>query len=172
MEIIVANYNPDWPVAYQKEEIKITQTLGATLSRSYHIGSTSVPGLMAKPIIDILLAVHDLQELDDKSSEMAELGYEVMGAYGIPGRRYFRKGINRRTHHVHAFKTGDSNLKRHLAFRDYLIAHPEIAREYGHLKYQISQNCDNDMGKYCDAKDPFVKLHEQNALEWYQKVGH
>ena len=166
MQIIVVPYNPEWPQKFQEESIQIRQILGEVLVDIHHIGSTSVPGLMAKPIIDMLLDVRSLYELDAQSQSFEALGYEVMGAYGIPGRRYFRKGGDNRTHHIHAFQSGDSNLTRHLAFRDYLRAHPEVADTYGKLKLEIAQTCDNDMEKYGDGKDAFVKLYEGKALEW------
>ena len=84
----------------------------------HHIGSTSIPGIFAKPIIDILLEVSDLEKLDKQSHALVALGYERLGEFGIVGRRYFRKnsasGI--RTHHVHAFQTGNAEIERHLAF--------------------------------------------------------
>ncbi len=166
MQIIISNYNPDWPLAFQKEEGLLIRALGDVVLKVHHIGSTSVPGLKAKPIIDIILEVTDLDALDQRNAELEQLGYEVKGEYGIPRRRYFRKGSERRTHHIHSFQTGDSNIERHVAFRDYLIAHPDIAEEYAQLKIAIARRCDGDMGRYCDEKDAFVKLHEQKALEW------
>ena len=91
------------------------------LERLHHIGSTAIPGIFAKPIIDLLLEVGNIGELDDRSSFMGELGYEAMGEFGIPGRRYDRKnnasGI--RTHQVHAYESGSPEVERHIAFRDY-----------------------------------------------------
>ena len=166
MQIIVADYNPNWPLMFQKEAQLLSDTLGDLIVKVHHIGSTSVPGLKAKPIIDIILEVSDLNLLDKQNAEMEELGYEAKGEYGIPRRRYFRKGGDRRTHHIHSFQTGDNNILRHVAFRDYLIAHPEIAAEYAQLKSAIAARCDNDMGRYCDEKDPFIQLHEKRAIRW------
>ena len=168
MQVRIVEYAPAWPQEYEKEATSIISILGDVLKNSFHIGSTSVPDLSAKPIIDILLEVSDLDALDAKNQHMELLGYEVKGEYGIPGRRYFRKGGDNRTHHVHAFKSGDPNLKRHLAFRDYLRAHPNIAQAYGRLKLEIANKGKDDMISYSDAKDPFIKLHEQKALIWYK----
>ncbi|MEO0338014.1 MAG: GrpB family protein [Bacteroidota bacterium] len=166
MQIIVSDYNPNWPLIFQKEAKTLSDTLGNIIIKVHHIGSTSVPGLKAKPIIDIILEVVDLEALDQQNGQMEMLGYEVKGEYGIPGRRYFRKGRDRRTHHIHSFQTGDDNILRHVAFRDYLIAHPEIAEEYAQLKTAIAARCNNDRERYCDEKDPFIQEHEKRAIAW------
>ena len=170
MDVIVVPYNPNWPKEFEQEAHEIRDILGPILLHCHHVGSTAVPGLMAKPIIDMMPEVSDLEFLDSKSAEFEALGYEVMGEYGIPGRRYFRKGGDNRTHHVHAFLSGDSNLERHLAFRDYLIAHESVAKAYGDLKFDIASRCNNDMDQYCDEKDEFVQTHEALAVEWYRKL--
>ncbi|MEL7118355.1 MAG: GrpB family protein [Bacteroidota bacterium] len=168
MQVRIVKYNPAWPKEFEQEAASIKATLDEVLTNIFHIGSTSVPGLVAKPIIDIMLEVTDLLALDAKSQDMEQLNYEVMGEYGIPGRRYFRKGGDHRTHHVHAFLTGDPNLKRHLAFRDYLRAHPDIALAYGALKLEIANKGNGDTAHYSESKDPFIKLHQRKALKWYE----
>ena len=167
MKVVVVKYTPNWIKKFEAESAKLQNQIGSIINNIYHIGSTSVPNLMAKPIIDILLDVKNLSQLDGKNSIWENLGYEVMGEYGISGRRYFRKGGDHRTHHVHAFKSGDANLLRHIAFRDYLVAHKKVADEYGQLKLDISRRCGNDMAQYCDEKDAFVKHHEALALKWF-----
>lgn len=167
MLVNVHPYDPNWLNDFLSESKKIKNILGELLIKNHHIGSTAVPNLMAKPIIDMMPEVSDLDLLDTKKKAFEDLGYEVMGELGIPGRRYFRKGGDNRTHQIHAFQAGDPNLIRHLAFRDYLIAHPVIAKEYGDLKFQIAQRCNHDIEQYCDEKDAFVKYHEQLALAWY-----
>ena len=91
MRIQVVPYDPAWQSEFEAEAKRIARTLGKIVVRLHHIGSTAIPGILAKPIIDFLVEVDDIVELDDKSSAMEELGYEVMGEYGILGRRYFRK---------------------------------------------------------------------------------
>ena len=168
MQIFVVLYNPGWITEFENESNKIKQILGNILHKSHHIGSTAVPGLAAKPIIDILLEVTSLDQLDNKSIDFENLAYEVKGEFGIKGRRYFRKGGDSRTHQIHAFESGDHNVLRHLVFRDYLIAHENIAKEYGALKMQIAKKCNHDIDKYCDDKDPFIKEHETKALSWFE----
>lgn len=135
----------------------------------HHIGSTSVPGLKAKPIIDILLAVKDVGALDAFDAEMKALGYTPRGEYGIPGRRFYLKGLHNRTHHIHAFNAGSAGAQRHLAFRDYLIAHPDIAKKYEILKVRCAEECHNNIDRYCEGKHDFVQAHEKKALEWKKR---
>ena len=124
-----------------------------------------MPGLCAKPIIDILMGVQALDPLDQLAPQMEALGYEVMGAFGMPGRRYFRKdnAQGRRTHQVHAFELTSPHLARHLAFRDYLRAHSEVATAYGALKRSLQGQTSE---AYMDGKDPFIQRVEQDALTW------
>jgi GrpB-like predicted nucleotidyltransferase (UPF0157 family) len=99
---------------------------------------------------------------------MESLGYEVMGEYGIPGRRYFRKdnreGI--RTHHIHAFEAGSAEVERHLAFRDYMIAHPVDAQRYSELKRKLAEEHPQNMDGYMDGKDGFIKEMDRRAAQW------
>jgi GrpB-like predicted nucleotidyltransferase (UPF0157 family) len=148
----------------------IAKAIPDTLIALHHIGSTSVPGLAAKPIIDMLAEVPTLDALDAASAKLDALGYEAMGAFGIEGRRYFRKTdpAGRRTHHLHAFERGSPHLVRHLAFRDYLRAHPEKAAAYGALKLALLED-GGSRETYQDAKAPFVAEIEREALAWRQR---
>jgi GrpB-like predicted nucleotidyltransferase (UPF0157 family) len=166
MKIEVVPYNPLWPAQFESERSAIAGSLGDILDQSHHIGSTAVEGLSAKPIIDIILEVHSLESLDQATSKLEMMGYEAKGEFRIPGRRYFRKGGFHRTHQIHAFTSGDPNVLRHLAFRDYLKAHPEVMREYSELKARLAADCNDDLDRYCDGKDSFVKHHEAKAIEW------
>ena len=99
---------------------------------------------------------------------MESLGYEVMGEYGIPGRRYFRKdnreGI--RTHNIHAFEAGSAEVERHVAFRDYMIAHPADACRYSELKRKLAEEHPQSMDGYMDGKDGFIKEMDRRAAQW------
>ncbi|WP_299022791.1 GrpB family protein [uncultured Photobacterium sp.] len=164
--IEVVSYDPKWAELFELESRAISDVVGQTVVNIHHIGSTSVTGLAAKPIIDILLEVTDLHSLDVLSSGLISLGYESKGEFGIAGRRFFQKGGNNRTHHLHAFKVGDSNVVRHIAFRDYLIAHPDIATEYGRLKTKVALGCNNDPDSYCSGKNDFIKYHVLQSLKF------
>ncbi|WP_163856898.1 GrpB family protein [Paenibacillus elgii] len=171
MNITVVEHNPNWKEEYLKEEREIKEILQDELVNSFHIGSTSVPGLKAKPIIDILLVVHEINKLDNYSTQFEKLGYEVMGEFGICGRRYFRKGGSNRTHHIHAFQYDNvQEIERHLSFRDYLCHHPEISKDYGELKSELAKKYPNDIERYGDGKDDFVKNVEKQALIWHWTV--
>jgi GrpB-like predicted nucleotidyltransferase (UPF0157 family) len=168
--IIVVLYNPDWPVQFQAEAAKITAIFGQELLAIHHIGSTSVPDLSAKPIIDIMPVVRDIEQVDAFNPAMIELGYEPRGEYGIPGRRYFSKGDDAsRTHHVHAFALDSPEVDRHLDFRDYLIAHPETAKYYATLKAELARQFPNDIFGYMAGKDGFIKETLLKAQQWRVK---
>lgn len=164
-------HDPGWCVQFEEEADRIALALGGIVVCLHHIGSTAIPGLCAKPIIDILLEVDGIVRLDEKSSAMEQLGYEAMGEFGIPGRRYYRKddttGI--RTHHVHAFQAGSPQIERHLAFRDYMIAHPGEAQAYGSLKQRLVRDHPDDIQAYLDGKDLYIKEHEIKALSWWSR---
>ncbi|MCL9783614.1 GrpB family protein [Vibrio sp. S4M6] len=169
----VIEHNDEWQRNFNQEKSLLSGVLEASnVAQIHHIGSTSVEGLCAKPIIDILLEVHSLEELDANTKEMESLGYEAKGEFGIEGRRYFQKSAEKRTHQVHAFLLDSRQAKRHLAFRDYLRAFPDIASEYGRIKKEAAAMCQNDIEVYMDYKDGFIKEHEAKALEWikYQKA--
>ncbi len=102
--LTVVDYDEMWPTLFENERTLLQMTLGKVISRIHHIGSTSVPGLSAKPVIDILIEVANLEELDSLNQAMEGVGYTVRGENGILNRRYFTKGGNQRSHHIHAFK--------------------------------------------------------------------
>ncbi len=102
------------------------------------------------------------------AARMESLGYEAKGEFGIPGRRYFRRGnaVGVRTHQVHAFDVSSAQADRHLAFRDYLKSHPEVARAYGELKRRLAARFPNDIDGYMEGKDSFAKQYEAEGLAW------
>ncbi len=132
--IVVTDYNPLWAEEYRKEFALIKAVLGSLCTAIHHIGSTAVPSLKAKPVIDIMPVVSDIAAVDNLRGQFEAAGYEYLGEFGIAGRRYLRKGGDERTHQVHIF--GEENtreIERHLAVRDYLLCHPQYAAAYGEL---------------------------------------
>jgi GrpB-like predicted nucleotidyltransferase (UPF0157 family) len=119
-KIEVVPYDPLWRKAFEAEAKNVGSVLGENVVAIHHIGSTAIPNIYAKPVIDLLVEVKDITEVDGRSLAIEALDYEVMGEFGISGRRYFRKdneeGI--RTHQIHAFETGSAEIERHIAFRD------------------------------------------------------
>ncbi|MEO6104064.1 MAG: GrpB family protein [Pseudoxanthomonas sp.] len=171
--IHVVSHDPGWAVKFEIEANRIVKALEAAAVRAHHIGSTAIPQTKAKPIIDILLETGSLEALDQKAPMLESLGYEAMGEFGIPGRRYFRLNAadGTRTHQVHAFEAGVPNVHRHIAFRDYLRAHPLVAKEYGSLKERLAEMYPHDRSAYNQGKDGFVKEHERRALLWVGSSG-
>jgi GrpB-like predicted nucleotidyltransferase (UPF0157 family) len=164
----VVPHDPRWREAFEAEAKQVAAALGENVVAIHHIGSTAIPDIYAKPVVDFLVEVRDITEVDGRSPAMESLGYEVMGEYGIPGRRYFRKdnreGI--RTHHIHAFEAGSAEVVRHLAFRDYMIAHPADAQRYSELKRKLAEENPQSMDGYIDGKDDFIKEIDRRAARW------
>lgn len=168
-EIVLAEADPGWSEAFTVETERIRPAFGALLIALHHIGSTAVPGLRAKPVIDLLAVVSNVHALDAQAARFQALGYEVMGEFGLPGRRYFRRddphGV--RTHQVHAYaQQSSSEIERHLNFRDYIREHPETARAYANLKQRLAADCHGDVRCYSDGKAAFIREIEQRAALW------
>ena len=159
----VVSYNPNWREMYKEESEKIKNILNDIVIDIHHIGSTAIPGIKAKPVIDILVEVKDIEGVDQYNHKMKELGYEAMGEYGILKRRFFRKGENNRTHHIHIFQVGNEEIKRHINFKEYLIAHPDKAREYSKLKEKLANKYSYDVENYSNSKSDFIKKIDRKA---------
>lgn len=157
-----------WREAFAKESKQVAVAMGENVVAIHHIGSMAIPSIYAKPIIDLLVEVKKITKVDEQNAVMETLDYEAMGELGIPGRRYFRKhnAAGVRTHHIHAFEAGSVEVKRHLAFRDYMIAHPEDAQKYSELKRVLAKKYPQDIYGYMDGKDGFIREMERKALEW------
>lgn len=166
--ITVLDYDPEWPLKYNKERDHIIEILKDNCISIYHIGSTSVPGLAAKPVIDIMAVVRSLERTDLAAEKFSDLGYEYLGEFGIAGRRYLRKGGDERTHQLHIFQTDDwKNIQRHLAFRDYMRIHKKERAAYAKLKKDLARKLPYDIDGYCDGKENFVREMEELALSQY-----
>ena len=144
-------YDDAWPARYTAEADQIRAALGAQLRRIEHVGSTAVPGLVAKPIVDIALSVESFESLDTAALET--LGYVYRSEYDdeFPNRRYFSKP----DFHVHAYEREHEEFMDFVRFRDYLRTHPEDAEAYAVLKRRVA--AENDRETYRDAKAPFVE---------------
>jgi GrpB-like predicted nucleotidyltransferase (UPF0157 family) len=166
-KVKVVPYDPAWPEMFAREADEIAEVFGPEVVAIHHIGSTSIPNLCAKPIVDVLVEVRDIERVDDFDDEMTERGYQPKGEFGIPGRRFFIKGGDAtRTHHVHVFQTGHPDVERHLSFRDYMIRHPEDARAYGRLKEELAQKFPEDIEGYMAGKDGLIKEMDRKAAAW------
>ncbi|SEA98893.1 GrpB domain, predicted nucleotidyltransferase, UPF0157 family [Thalassobacillus cyri] len=168
-KVEVVDYNKLWPEEFKKEAESLRTIMESILMNIHHIGSTSVAGLPAKPVIDIMPVVKKIEHVDPYNEAMEAIGYEAKGEHGIPSRRFFKKGGDDRTHHVHVFESGSPDIERHLAFRDYMRSHPEEAEAYGQLKIDLARKSPTDIQAYMDGKDSFIKDRERRALAWYRK---
>ncbi|WLR56461.1 GrpB family protein [Mesobacillus subterraneus] len=164
----VVPYNHEWKTLFGKEKQLLESIFLPAEVEIYHIGSTSVPGLSAKPIIDIMLAADSLEQVEKATPAIEGAGYEAKGENGIPRRRYFQKhdenGV--RKVHLHSFEKGSHQLHRHLVFRDYLRAHPREARKYAEVKEKAAQKYEYDIESYISEKSPIVKELENKAMQW------
>lgn len=170
-DVEVVAYNPEWKGLFEKEAFLIQEALGPNCLTVHHIGSTSVPGLNAKPILDILPVVNDILEVDKANKAMEQLGYAVKGESGIAFRRFFYKGDPVRTHNVHVFEKGDPEIDRYLKFRDWLITHTEDRDSYANLKKDLALKFPRDILSYTMAKEAFVaSIDAKDGFQGYRMV--
>lgn len=169
--IEVVNHSPKWAALFKEEAARLKGVMGSQILAAHHIGSTSVPGLRAKPVLDFLIEVQNIAQVDNYNEAMGQIGYESLGENGLPRRRYFRKFKNHKhTHHVHIWQRGDEEVGRHLAFRDYLISHPTRADAYGSLKNDLVERYGGDREQYIAGKDDFCKQTEKDAVDWQKRL--
>jgi GrpB-like predicted nucleotidyltransferase (UPF0157 family) len=162
--ILVIPYDPQWPAQYEAERIKIIQALGNMIAGIEHFGSTAIPGLAAKPTIDILVFVEQLQPAEIYAKLLHSLGYAPQVFPGeAPDHVLLQKG-HQRTHHLHIVPQGSYEHQRHLAFRDYLRTHPDTAHAYAELKIRLAQRHPSDREAYSHAKTNFVRAIEALVL--------
>lgn len=169
--IEIVSYDPSWTKQFEAETALIKPIFSDNFVALHHIGSTAIPGMPAKPTIDTILEVKNINLVDTCNDAMAALGYEAWGEYNILGRRFFVKGIDKRTHHVHTFQTGDFHIERHIYFRDYLIAHPIDAKAYADLKIKLAKEFSNNRRAYVENKNDYVKALEEKARKWVVTQG-
>ena len=168
-EIHVLTYDPKWKKEFETEANILRNVFGNLLLDIYHIGSTSIPNMNAKHIIDIMISVSDIEAVDSLNDKMKRNGYESRGEQGIPGRRYFRRGLPQHTHHVHVYQIGNPDIERHIAFRDYLIAHSDRATEYSKVKASLAKQFRYDPNSYNKGKSDLATQIESEALQWFRK---
>ena len=151
-------YDPKWAEYFSQEKELLSKTLREKVLDIRHIGSTSIAGMPAKPILDILAAVKTLAEVQSLTQDLNKIGYEDKGDGGVSGRRFFVKGGKaRRTHHLNFCEMNSFFWRSHLAFCDYLERHPDVARQYSELKRGLADKFPNDRGAYTAGKEEFVR---------------
>ena len=149
-------YTAEWKRLFGKETALLRTVIAQYVLDIQHVGSTSIPGMVAKPIIDIAIAVTNFEEARVCIPPIEQLGYEYKGEFGIPRRHYFVKG-NPRTHHIHMNEIDSRDWENQVLFRDYLIQHPGLAEEYAALKEELSRRYPTDREAYQDGKASFIE---------------
>jgi GrpB-like predicted nucleotidyltransferase (UPF0157 family) len=168
-EVMLVEHDPLWSVMFEEEAGLVASVLSRDLVvRMDHIGSTAVPGLVAKPIIDVLVSVHSLIEAKQIAvSPLEELGYAYWFDNPDPQRMFFVKGLppnSPRTHHLHLVESGSVLLER-LLFRDYLREHPDEALRYAQLKRLLAEQFPTDREAYTSGKTEYVQSVMQKARQ-------
>ena len=164
-------YDPGWCALFAEEQRAIAAALGSNVVGIYHVGSTAIQGALAKPILDIAVAVKDLSAI--ATGNMERLGYECRGELGIPGRCYLvkRRDGDVSTHHVHCYQEGHPALSSHLLFCRYLNDHPDAVAQYNALKLRLAGEFAQDRVRYTDGKSEFVQRILALAREQYEALA-
>ncbi|HEV7693468.1 MAG TPA: GrpB family protein [Hyphomonadaceae bacterium] len=166
-KVELAPHDPKWAVQAAAESGRLAQAIGPTLIRIEHVGSTSIPGIRAKPTIDLQPIVRCVADLDARQPQVEALGYVWRGEFGIPGRRYcVREKDGRRLFHVHCHQDGHPEIARTLVFRDYLRAHAEEARAYEMLKIACAAAHPDDSHAYSKSKGDWIRACITRAEAW------
>ncbi|TFB22126.1 GrpB family protein [Filobacillus milosensis] len=168
MKVRLSNYTSGWKRMYEQEVQLLKNIFDDEILYFEHFGSTSVPGMKAKPVIDMMVIVKDISVIDTYNEKMTSLNYDVAGEWGIKGRRLFRKGGENRTHHIHFYQFDNPQIKRHIVLRDYLRSHPEEVERYSEFKDELASKYELTRD-YSPAKKEFVAEMERRALDWAEK---
>jgi GrpB-like predicted nucleotidyltransferase (UPF0157 family) len=167
----IAPHNTEWKKEFLEEAENLKLIFGEELVAIHHKGSTAIPGIYAKPIIDLMPVVRDIDKVDALNDQMIKLGYHPKGEYGLPGRRYFFKGSKEfHTHHMHVYQVGHPDIERHLLFIEYLKAHPQDAQAYSRLKEKLAKRYRDEPEKYTDAKTDFILGINRKARVWKESL--
>lgn len=161
----VVDYDSQWPKEFEKEKEKILELLKDEIRSIEHVGSTALPGVAAKPTIDLMVGVYMLDVNDKVIKSLEGLGYRYFGEYSIPGRHFFRRG-KPPSHHIHWVETGSDFWETQLLFRDYMRAHPADAQKYEKLKKKLAKKYRDDRDKYTLAKTEFIVGINKKAEDW------
>jgi GrpB-like predicted nucleotidyltransferase (UPF0157 family) len=169
--IRVEAYDPHWPTLFATQAGALRAALSEVALRIDHIGSTAVPQLAAKPIVDVQISVAAFEPLDAFRAPLEQLGYVFRADNQERTKRYFREPSGRRRSHIHVRRAGSFSEQLALLFRDFLRTHPDWAQRYAELKLTLAQTHASDRDRYTDAKRPFTWQTLAEADEWAQRTG-
>jgi GrpB-like predicted nucleotidyltransferase (UPF0157 family) len=154
--VVIVDYDPSWAATFQQLRDRLAATLGQLAVAIEHVGSTAVPGLAAKPIIDLDVVIADRADLLKVIERLRPLGYLREGDLGVAGREAFTTPVGTPPHHLYVCAIGTPSLDRHLALRDALRADPAAAAAYGDLKRTLAVRLGDDRAGYTEAKSAFI----------------
>ncbi len=165
-------HNPEWAGLFEEEKQLLFKTFGEKIIAIEHIGSTAIPDLPAKPIIDMNVAVSSLDDIDVFIKKLPELGYEYISERRFSDRQFFPKGSREnRTHHLNLVEiTSETGWKSQLLFRDYMIKHPETRKEYADLKTKLAEKYADNRDEYTERKSGFILGIIEKAKQEYGKL--
>ncbi len=154
--VVVSAYDPEWQSTFERIRANVWPAVQHAALSIEHVGSTSVPGLRAKPVIDACIVVASRRDIPHVVKGLAKIGYVHRGDLGVPGREAFKQPGAFPKHHLYASHRGSLNLKNQLGLRDYLRTHPEAATEYGDLKEMLAKRFPEDIDSYIAGKTEFI----------------
>ena len=176
---VVEPYDHEWPGLFEQERCRIMAAVGHIVAGVHHVGSTSIPGMPAKPVLDMAVLLHDFEDGERCIAPLEKIGYVHRGLVDdIPGDRFFRKARDPqescsdieelKTHHLHMYILDSPIRVDHFYFREYLIAHPEAAAEYARLKLTLTKKFPNDPASYSAGKRSFITEVLTKAAKEFQ----
>jgi GrpB-like predicted nucleotidyltransferase (UPF0157 family) len=171
IKVELLEHDPSWRDSAAVEARTLIAAMSPCLLIVHHVGSTAVPGIHAKPILDLIPVARHLSELDACRGKFEALGYEWWGELGLPERRYCTRldaVTGARLSQLHCYQEGSPEIVRHLAFRDYLREYPDVAAEYDRMKACCKSRHPDDSHAYGDCKESWIRKAEADALSWYQ----
>jgi len=166
----IVPYDNNWPDLFKQEAKQIQKILGPSLKKIHHIGSTAIPNMPEKPIIDMLLECDNINDIEEIKMQLQPLGYLYFSRQVIPYRSFFtRKHTDEIRFHLHLYERGDPQIKRHINFRDYMIAHVKDAETYATLKLRLAEQFKEDINNYVIGKDKLVQKMDAQAKLWSER---